>query len=545
VRPRRCLTHAKTRSFTLQDGDDEAEWRRVLAVNLTAVLEGARLATQRWLAECEDGTRDRVLLLTSSASAFFPLPAAEAYTAAKAGVVALARAMAPLQRKGVRAVALCPAFTDTPLVKRTRLSPRLAAAPLLPVREVAEAALFCLSDGGNAGAAYFVPQAGAAARYWRFPGGDERASAPPPRAPPPAARVAWAAGALPQTAEAVEVHSLSRDFGAATRIAARPVRPPPPGHALVRRAWAGVNASDVNLTSGRYFGSAKEAQKMLPFVAGFESVGVIAAIGEGDAGGWRVGDSVGALTYGGFAQYACEPLKALLPCPATPVGVALLTSGLTASLALEQALRLKRVDVLLVTAAAGGAGQFACALGLCAGAVVVATCGGEAKAARLRAMGVTRVIDYRAEDVRAVLRSEYPAGVTAAFESVGGAMLDTVLDAMAVRGRLCIIGAMSRYASGWAPPEGLHAGFQDKLLWKSVSAIGFFLPHYAKHFRTHLQRLVALEEAGLLPVQVDGERFCGLNRAADAVARLQSGHSAGKVVLQIAATPPPQADARL
>jgi hypothetical protein len=101
VRPRRCLTHAKTRSFTLQDGDDEAEWRRVLAVNLTAVLEGARLATQRWLAECEDGTRDRVLLLTSSASAFFPLPAAEAYTAAKAGVVALARAMAPLQRKGV------------------------------------------------------------------------------------------------------------------------------------------------------------------------------------------------------------------------------------------------------------------------------------------------------------------------------------------------------------------------------------------------------------------------------------------------------------
>ena len=52
----------------------------------------------------------------------------------------------------------------------------------------------------------------------------------------------------------------------------------------MRRVWAGVNASDVNFTAGRYFGSIKESESRLPFDAGFEAVGVIAAVGEGVPG---------------------------------------------------------------------------------------------------------------------------------------------------------------------------------------------------------------------------------------------------------------------
>ena len=44
-------------------------------------------------------------------------------------------------------------------------------------------------------------------------------------------------------------------------------------------AHAGVNASDVNYSSGRYFGSPEESAKLLPFDAGFEAVGVVAAVG--------------------------------------------------------------------------------------------------------------------------------------------------------------------------------------------------------------------------------------------------------------------------
>jgi len=537
---------AETASFLAQSGDHTAQWRRVVDVNFTCVVDAARLAVQRWQAEA-GGLAPRVLLVTASAAAFFPLAGGEAYSAAKAGAVSLVRSLAPLHSRGIRAVALCPAFTETPFIP-DELRRRLRAdPPLLSARAVAAAALFCICDASNAGAAYFVPQAGAA-RYWRFPPVDIGASAAAapksaaagPAPQPPRRLAAWASSNLPERNSVLEVVALSSDFRAATSLGSRPLAARPrPGHALVRRAWAGVNASDINMTSGRYFAGKKEP--FVPFVPGFESVGVIAALADGEeghppAGGWRVGDQVGCITYGGYACYAEEPLSALLPCPCSPMGVALLTSGLTASVALEQALRLTSRDTLLVTAAAGGAGQFACALGIAAGARVVAVCGGEIKAARMRDMGCHAVIDHRTEpDMRAALACHRP---TAAFESVGGDLLDAVLDSMAVRGRLCIIGAISRYADGWA--GGAHAGLTDKLLSKSVACVGFFLPHYTQHFRRHLAALTARLAAGQLRgVAVDEQQFVGLSAAADAVDRLHSGASSGKVVLQVATSPPP------
>ncbi len=52
------------------------------------------------------------------------------------------------------------------------------------------------------------------------------------------------------------------------------------------------------------------------------------------------------------------------------------------------------------------------------------------------------MIDYRAEGVKAVLKREYPRGVDVVWESVGGDMFSVVLDALAPRGRLVIIGMM-------------------------------------------------------------------------------------------------------
>jgi NADPH-dependent curcumin reductase CurA len=93
--------------------------------------------------------------------------------------------------------------------------------------------------------------------------------------------------------------------------------------------------------------------------------------------------------------------------------VALLTSGLTASLALEEVGGLslpgaaagsssgssgrqqQKQKTVLVTAAAGGTGQFAVQLAKLAGCHVVATCGGADKAKLLRELGVDRVINYQ------------------------------------------------------------------------------------------------------------------------------------------------------
>ena len=102
----------------------------------------------------------------------------------------------------------------------------------------------------------------------------------------------------------------------------------------IERRYTGRNASDVNFSAGRYFGGAKQAASKLPFDAGFESVGAVAAVGSGVK--LQPGQPVATLTYGGFSEYAVERAELVMPVPeASPRALVMLTSGLTASLALE------------------------------------------------------------------------------------------------------------------------------------------------------------------------------------------------------------------
>ena len=78
------------------------------------------------------------------------------------------------------------------------------------------------------------------------------------------------------------------------------------------------------------------------------------------------------------------------------------------SAGLQVAGRMTSKQTVLVTAAAGGVGQFVVQLAKQAGNHVVATCGGAEKAALLKRLGADRVIDYRKDDLKSILRKEYP-----------------------------------------------------------------------------------------------------------------------------------------
>lgn len=84
-------------------------------------------------------------------------------------------------------------------------------------------------------------------------------------------------------------------------------------------------------------------------------------------------------------------------------------------------------ETILVTAAAGGAGQIAVQLAKQAGNHVIGTCSNEEKVAMLKAMGCDRVINYKTEDFGNVLKTEYPRGVDIVFESVGGEFFNICL----------------------------------------------------------------------------------------------------------------------
>ncbi|KAL4437515.1 hypothetical protein ABPG77_003496 [Micractinium sp. CCAP 211/92] len=540
-------------------------WQKTLDVDLRAVMEGVRLATRTMLTGSPEGQRSEsrsgaggaglggqdgpVIMITASAGGVFPMPVSPVYAAAKAGCVQLTRSLAePLARQGIRICALCPQFVDTALVRDIQQADAATATELmkdthsrlLSVGQVTQAGMALLADPSKAGTCLVVLASGAwvEPQLARFKSVAKPASALA-SAVDPALR-AWALGSpasgpatsLPASStRVIEVHRLSTDFRAATRIVHRPLPPAlPEGTVLLRRLYAGINASDVNFSAGRYFGSTKAAEKRLPFEAGFEAVGVVAAAAPGVA--LPVGQPVATMTYGGFAEWAVVSAKHVFPLPqATPEMVALMTSGLTASIALEQA-GLRKGQTVLVTAAAGGTGQLAVQLALLAGCHVVGTCSGGAKAELLRSLGCHRVVSYREEDVKAVLKREYPGGVDVVYESVGGDMFDICVDALAPRGRLIIIGAMSQYAGGWAARQ--YPGIAEKLLWKSATLQGFFLLHYARDWGRHLARLAGLVAAGKLRVEMDPRRFVGLESVPDAVEHLQSGRSVGKVFVLIA-----------
>ncbi|ONM55473.1 ARP protein (REF) [Zea mays] len=168
-----------------------------------------------------------------------------------------------------------------------------------------------------------------------------------------------------------------------------------------------------------------------------------------------------------------------------------------------------------------------------AGNKVVATCGGESKAELLASLGVDRVINYRNERVKDVLKKEFPRGVDIIYESVGGEMFDLCLNALAVHGHLIVIGMISQYQGedGWKPKN--YTGLCEKILAKSQTVAGFFLVQYAHLWQDHLNKLFDLYASGKLKVSLDPKQFLGVASVVDAVEYLHSGKSVGKVVVCI------------
>ncbi|XP_004684021.1 PREDICTED: zinc-binding alcohol dehydrogenase domain-containing protein 2 [Condylura cristata] len=243
---------------------------------------------------------------------------------------------------------------------------------------------------------------------------------------------------------------------------------------------------------------------------------------------------------GAFAEYTVVPAPAATPVPSVkPEYLTLLVSGTTAYLSLRELAALSEGKKVLVTAAAGGTGQFAVQLAKKAKCHVIGTCSSERKVAFLRSVGCDRPINYSLEPVGAVLQREYPQGVDVVYESVGGAMFDLAVDALATHGRLLVIG----FISGYQTPAGLtpvKAGaLPAKLLKKSASVQGFFLSHYLSKHRAAMEHLLRMCELGELACAVDlghasaQGRFTGLESVFRAVDYMYVGKNTGKIVVEL------------
>ncbi len=131
---------------------DGTNWERVLDIDLRAVLDATR---QEVLLMRESG--GGVIVNTASMGGLVPMLDAPTYATAKAGVVHFTRSLAGLRAQwNIRVNAICPTFTDTPLVRRNgdeRLDELKAmVGGILQPEDVAAGVVELIEDDSRAGA---------------------------------------------------------------------------------------------------------------------------------------------------------------------------------------------------------------------------------------------------------------------------------------------------------------------------------------------------------------------------------------------------------
>ena len=321
---------------------------------------------------------------------------------------------------------------------------------------------------------------------------------------------------------------LSRDFQSAIALEELPIPDPAPNEIVIRNKFAGINAGFDTLICR---GETPYLNLTPPFDLGVEAVGEVVAVG-GDAKDFHVGDAVATTVRGGgYREYqAIATNLAVKVREATPEVLTLMPTGVSALVALEQVGEMKSQEVVLVTAAAGGTGHIAVQLAKLAGNHVIGTCGSNAKAELLKALGCDRIINYRQEDLNQVLKQEYPKGINLVFDCVGKEVFDTCVDNLAIRGRLVAIGFISEYAKN--PELVSQPRIYHKLFWKAASVRGFLMPHYAEYMVEARDRLLDLFYAGKIKVAVDPTEFRSIESIPAAVEYLLSGKNCGKVVVR-------------
>jgi NADPH:quinone reductase len=286
-----------------------------------------------------------------------------------------------------------------------------------------------------------------------------------------------------------------------------------PGQVRVAVHAAGVNPVDAsNRADGRWAGL------RVPCILGYDVAGVIDSVGPGVTG-LAPGDRVMAMTHfpdgaGGYAERAV--VDAVLAAPissATSFADAAATplAAGTACLVLAR-LGLPPGSRLLVLGASGGVGLFLLQLAAAAGIMTIGT-GRQVMHAQMSGFGAAACIDYTCEDVASRARALAGGPVDAIADLVGGRLAQAACTALRPRGQIAAI----------ATPE-LDL---DPLLDANITFHGVLVQDDGDRTRA---LAALLDRRALQPVI---SHVLPLAAAAEAHRILESGHTGGKIVLDV------------
>jgi 3-oxoacyl-[acyl-carrier protein] reductase len=128
------------------------EFRRVIDINLTSLFVSSQI-----FAPIISRSGGGAIINISSLGAVLPVSYSPCYAAAKAGVLALTRSMAPLlQPMGVRVNAVLPSLVDTPMIKDSPVRGQLPPGTVLRPMDIATAVAHVAADASVTGGFFSV-----------------------------------------------------------------------------------------------------------------------------------------------------------------------------------------------------------------------------------------------------------------------------------------------------------------------------------------------------------------------------------------------------
>ncbi len=294
---------------------------------------------------------------------------------------------------------------------------------------------------------------------------------------------------------------------------------PGPKQVVVRVKAVGVNPVDTYVRSGAY------ARKPdLPYTPGSDAAGLVEAVGA-DVSKAKIGDRVyiSGTSSGAYAEKAlCEESQVhRLPDGITFVqGAAVNIPYATAYRALFQVAKSVPGEIVLVHGATGGVGIAAVQMARAAGMVVIGTGGTEKGRELVMKQGAHYALDHSKRghlDGLGPLTSD--RGVDVIIEMLANVNLDKDLKALAMRGRLVIVGSRGRVEIDPRDIMSHEATVAGTLLWKMGEC---------EEASLRAAITAGLENGTLQPVV--GQEF-PLASAAAAHRKIMEGGAYGKIVL--------------
>ena len=295
---------------------------------------------------------------------------------------------------------------------------------------------------------------------------------------------------------------------------------PATGEAQVRLTYAGLNFVDVYQRQG-----GRQAPR-LPAVLGKEGAGVVTALGEG-VEGLTVGQRVafGTAARGAYAESINLPAWHLAPVPdavSDEQAAAIMLQGMTAHYLTHSTFALQAGQLAVVHAAAGGVGGLLVQIAARLGVTVLATAGSPEKRALARELGAHLTAGY--EEFSALAREH--GGAHVVYDGVGKTTFPAGLDALRVRGLMCLYGA----ASGAVPPFDPQTLNEKGGLFLTRPSLVYYT-QTAEELRGRAADLFGWLAAGELKVRID--QVFPLAQIQAAHRYIEARRTLGKVLLKM------------